>query len=379
MVDKEVKVKTLEVLDKVLKGKRIKPSTKRHYMEILGALAKYSEEWPKSGVVINEWLVSLDKYADTTVKMWFNYVNAAGKYIKKTCRIKNPCETADRPKVSKKRRRYFNSEEIMRIIEACKYEQDRALVLTLIDSTARIGELAGITQKNVGDSWIDVKGKTGERRYRLDPKLCQLLKTIGSDGRPIFKGRHERPADVNSLKHRVRRIIRRAGITCSKLGPHTLRHSGASLVARETGSALVVKALLQHDKIDTSMEYIHDVEDVIQQSISPLRLVSNEIFGDVNLGAEIKQITMGSEITDNNTTDLVPVEVEVVEGVIDLTEEMFPEIDEGIKVRPLFKTEDLRMIRRVFVSYARSNAGNGEIYDCQDLMKRMLRKSKGRR
>jgi len=98
-------MKTLEVLEKVLKGKRLRPSTQRLYRDALGSLARYREDWPVSGVVINEWLASLEGYADTTVKMWFDFVNAAGKYVQKAYRVNNPCVEAERPKVGKKQRR----------------------------------------------------------------------------------------------------------------------------------------------------------------------------------------------------------------------------------------------------------------------------------
>ena len=61
-------MKTLEVLEKVLKGKRLKPNTQRHYRDALGSLARYSEDWPVGGVIINEWLASLEGYTDTTIK-----------------------------------------------------------------------------------------------------------------------------------------------------------------------------------------------------------------------------------------------------------------------------------------------------------------------
>ena len=109
-------MKTLEVLERVLKGKRIKRDTERHYRDALGSLARYSEEWPVSGVVVNEWLGSLKGYSDMTVRNWFNFVNSAGKYMKKAYNLDNPCEDADRPRVSKKRRRYFTAEELGRII-----------------------------------------------------------------------------------------------------------------------------------------------------------------------------------------------------------------------------------------------------------------------
>jgi len=62
-------MKTLEALEKVLKGKRLKPNTQRHYRDALGSLARYSEDWPVNGMIINEWLASLEGYADTTLKM----------------------------------------------------------------------------------------------------------------------------------------------------------------------------------------------------------------------------------------------------------------------------------------------------------------------
>lgn len=373
-------MKTLEVLEKVLRGKRVKPETQRHYKDALGSLAEFSEDWPKSGFVINEWLGSLKGYSDMTVRNWFNYVNSAGKYMKKGYKLRNPCADADRPRVERKRRRYFNADELMRIIKACRFEQDEALILTLIDSTCRIGELVGLGARNVGDAWIDVKGKTGERRYRCAPFLCQKLRELGADGKPIFRGRFGEQATASSLKHRVRRVVREAGITGSKLGPHTLRHSGASLVAQVTGEALVVKALLQHDKIDTSMEYIHDAENVIQQRISPLALVGKQVLGEAfdieqmfGESVEPKQLPMKGT-PDNG-------EGEVIEGevlnVVDLVEDMFPEIKDGVEVRSVFKADDLRLIRRAFVGYVRSGSAGPDELKLRLLLKRMLRKVKG--
>ncbi len=160
-----------------------------------------------------------------------------------------------------------------------------------------------------------------------------------------------------------------------------MRHSGASLVAKETGSALVVKALLQHDKIDTSMQYIHDVEDSIQQRISPLRLVSEKVFEEYgsSINMEPKQLTEDNCRVESKTTALVPVEVEVVEWVIDLTEDMFPEVVDGIEIRSLLRTEDLRLLRRVFIHYAKSDMANGDVSKCRQLMERMMRKAKKRR
>ncbi len=373
-------MRTLEVLEKVLKGKRVKDDTKRHYRDALKSLAEYSEEYPQSGVVINEWLGTLTGYSDMTVRNWFNYVNSAGKYMAKAYKMVNPCDDANRPKVAKKRRRYFTAVELVRIIKACRFEQDKVLVLTLIDSTCRIGELVGLKANDVGDSWIDVKGKTGERRYRCDNRICEVLKRLGSDGKAIFKGRFGAEAGVVSLKHRVRRVIKEAGITGSKLGAHTLRHSGASLVAQETGSALAVKALLQHDKIETSMEYIHDAEDVLQQRISPLRLIGEKVFGESGgmIELEAKQIPMvaGADAFGSELGVVDGEVVEVVDQVVDFLDEQFPEISDDVAVRPLLKTEDLRLMRRLFMVAIRSNGAGSDEMRARVLMRRMLKRVK---
>lgn len=42
-------MKTLEVLERVLKGKRLEPNAQKHYRGALGSLAWHSEDWPVSG------------------------------------------------------------------------------------------------------------------------------------------------------------------------------------------------------------------------------------------------------------------------------------------------------------------------------------------
>jgi integrase len=377
-------MKTLEVLEKVLKGKRIKETTKRHYRDALGSLAKYSEDWPVSGVIINEWLASLTGFSDTTIKMWFDFVNSAGKYVKKAYKIDNPCAEADRPKVAKKKRRYFTPEEMMLIIKACLNEFEFLLVLTLIDSTCRIGELVGLKGGDIGEGFINVIGKTGERRYRLDPLICEKLKDMaGGDDQPVFKSETGGfYPNGDGLGHRVRYVVERAGITGRKIGVHTLRHSGASLVARETGSALAVKALLQHDDIKTSMRYIHDAEDAIQQKISPLRLLGKEYAdrhgGDGVIKADQLKLTGGEAVSKSTALVHVNGEVVVEDRVDTLAGDMFPEIDEGTKVRPLLTTEDLVLMRDVFVWYERYNGGSNVAVRSRELMRRILKKVKGK-
>jgi hypothetical protein len=267
------------------------------------------------------------------------------------------------------------------IIRACANDFERLLVLTLIDSACRIGELVNLKGGDVCDGFINVMGKTGQRRYRLNVGLCEKLRALGGgDDEPVFKqksgGFYQ---DGDGLGHRVRYVVERAGIKGVKIGVHTLRHSSASLVALE-GKPLLVKALLQHDDIETSMVYIHDVEDLIigTDKYSPLRLLGEQYakghHGDGGFEAEQLQLADGQGGGGNMA--LVPVSSEALAeaDLDDLVGDMFPKILEGVAVRTVLKHEDLLLMRKIFVWYAGYNRSNNDAVRARELMKRMLRK-----
>ena len=55
---------------------------------------------------------------------------------------------------------------------------------------------------------------------------------------------------------------------------------------------------------------------------------------------------------------------------------MFPEIDEGVAIRPLLKTEDLMLIRKGFMEMAIREKYSGDVGKARELLKRMLRRVK---
>ena len=89
------------------------------------------------------------------------------------------------------------------------------------------------------------------------------------------------------------------------------------------------------------------------------------MFGDM---PEMKQLAM----VEGNGSDLV--EGEEFDVVNDFLNEAFREIGEDMVVRPKFKAEDLRLLRRAFIGYIRSGVAGSDDSKCRDLFKRMLRR-----
>jgi len=354
-------VKTMEALNEVLAGKRMSERSKSNFKYAFGSLAEVHEELPKRPVEINRWLVGLKGYADQTVRLWFTCLRSGFDYLEVNYELPNPFKGLDAPKVKKKRRRYFKAEEIVRILRACKGEYDGALIMTLVDSGCRVGGLPKLKGSDVGDGWLNLAEKTGERRYRLDGRICELLKRLaGSDDGLVFG------TSSSALSMRVIRICKRAGLTGEKLGAHTLRHSSASLVASETKNVMAVRALLQHDNIQTSMIYIHDVEEELLKGISPLQLVADRVKDS---GYGQKQLPMEGS-PDN--VEVVPED----DGVMEMVSGEYAEIGDGVSVRPLLKTEDLRLLRKIMIGYARNNIGDAVSQRGSELLRRMVRKVK---
>ena len=140
----------------------------------------------------------------------------------------------------------------------------------------------------------------------------------------------------------------------------------------------MVKALLQHDDLKTSMGYIHDVEDILQDKYSPLRLLGEQYkkAGGDNGGIQIEQLQLTEGESIGESVTVVPVSHEIVAGadIDDLVSDMFPKVREGVAVRTVLRYEDLLRMRKVFVWYARNNPGDNDVAWGRELMKRMLRK-----
>ena len=80
---------------------------------------------------------------------------------------------------------------------------------------------------------------------------------------------------------------------------------------------------------------------------------------------------MGDVAGEDKETDLMVIgEPDVLDDFLD---EQFSEIGEGVAVRPLLKTDDLRLMRRVFIRDIRSGFAGSDEVACRELMKRMLR------
>ena len=151
--------------------------------------------------------------------------------------------------------RVLSEGEIGQIMGSALTERDRALVLTVLDCGVRVGEVAGLARDDIGNGWVRVRGKVGERQVPVSAGVERMLGVIGNADH-IWVGARG-PLTLDGMKGAYRRIFVQAGIGGRKLGAHTLRHTFATFYLRAGGGLRQLQGILGHESITTTMIYVH--------------------------------------------------------------------------------------------------------------------------
>ncbi|MFH1381755.1 MAG: tyrosine-type recombinase/integrase [Chloroflexota bacterium] len=279
-------------------------------------------------------------------------------------------------------RRLFSVEESVHLLRCCETLKEKLVFLSLYGSTCRIKELANLKIENILEDKIVTFGKTGRRVYSLDKEVCEQLKVYGTeygeDGYVFrvkeYKLRKEevlnRVVDedrrARALDEFVRRFLIRNGMTGKKLGPHTIRHSMATLVGELTRDPYTVQKWLRHTDLGTSQKYVHIGDDDRKGGNSLLGMLASQFKGSNEAG--ISQLHLG-----DGSGKVVAEQGASMAVVENMMASSFPEIPDGVEVRSLLKDEDLRLLVRFMKLYPGATA---DVVAGRELIRRMLRKVK---
>lgn len=184
----------------------------------------------------------------------------------------------ERPKGHPDELRVFSEAELAAIWRvADRNAVDRAIVRTLLDTGIRVGGLASLRTSSLRPGAIAVVLKGGKTlSVPAGPETIRALAAIARpDPRdPIFPGRNGKPMSSKSMQnHVVRTILAPAGIRPPKGGPHTFRHTFATLYLANGGQLRRLQRILGHASITTTMRYDHVVDSELaaeHERCSPL-------------------------------------------------------------------------------------------------------------
>lgn len=159
-------------------------------------------------------------------------------------------------------------------------ESDRvfAIIVRLMVVTGmRVGELCklGLDDLSPDCSVVRIHGKGARERvaYITDARLRQDLQRIIQQRRKsrsataaLFVNRHGAPLRSQSVRSKLRRLAKEAGIA-RRVTPHMLRHTAATLLIETGVDIRFVQRLLGHSSIATTEIYTHVSDQALRVTL----------------------------------------------------------------------------------------------------------------
>jgi site-specific recombinase XerD len=193
-----------------------------------------------------------------TLKIFFSFLRREGLISS------NPMDTIQRVKLPPPRIHSLQEDDIRRLVEATKNPRDRAIVLLVLDTGLRLGELLRLRWQDIDWKWriLKVTGKGGKERIvpfglGASRALRSYMNSIGSRDGYVLVTRSGTPLSREGLKSILRRAVSRAGLDGRAVhkGLHTLRHTMARLYLMRGGDIQSLARILGHSSLEMTRRY----------------------------------------------------------------------------------------------------------------------------
>jgi len=155
-------------------------------------------------------------------------------------------------------------EDIVRILDAVASVRDRALIMLLLRTGMRIGELLEVKVDDIvlHDQkillYVGAKNYEGREVYYsadAEQALKQWLRIRDKTRRYLFYGRSDKPLSYVSAWNAMRKALERAGLLDMGYSPHSLRHTFATEMINAGMRVEVLQQILGHQDIEMTLRY----------------------------------------------------------------------------------------------------------------------------
>ena len=187
--------------------------------------------------------------------------------------IENVFDNFDSPKINRILPNILTENEVKVIIKETqkKTTQNSELlncVIELLYSTGmRISELVSLpfNSFNDRDKTIIVKGKGNKQRVVVLTNSCisSILKwknkrdrlSYAISSKYLFPGKKKDHISRQNISHKIKKIVKKAGINKTDVSPHSFRHSFASHLLNRGADLRSIQIMLGHSNITTTQIY----------------------------------------------------------------------------------------------------------------------------
>ncbi len=163
------------------------------------------------------------------------------------------------------------------------------IILVLLDAGMRISGLVNIkmTDLDIQHGLVTILGKGQKQRVVPLTRFTvrELLRYIQNfrnnhgfvESPYLFPDNNGRHISTNSIQQYLRRLAEKAGLKDVKVTPHVFRHTFGTNAAASDANAFMIKEMMGHSSLQTTMKYIHLQTDDIKTQHNRFSMV-NDLF-----------------------------------------------------------------------------------------------------
>lgn len=171
----------------------------------------------------------------------------------------------------------LSQDELKTLFFCVENIKHRLIFMTTYSAGLRLNEATHLRVSDIDSKRMTIRvqqGKGKKDRYTLlSPALLPPLRSYWKQDRPypwLFPGRDkDKPLSNASVQTAFRRAKEKAGIR-KKISVHTLRHSFATHLLEQGTNLFVIKELLGHSSILTTLIYLHLQNNIKVTIVNPI-------------------------------------------------------------------------------------------------------------
>ncbi|MEZ4870430.1 MAG: tyrosine-type recombinase/integrase [Caldilineaceae bacterium] len=184
---------------------------------------------------------------------------------------KSPMAKVGLPQRDKLQPNYLTADEVLRLVDACQTERERAIVLMLLDTGLRATELCNLDGGAIDHTTGAVTVRRGKGRKdrtvfignRTRKQLLRYYRRYGKPGEddPLF---HSEKTGERLTRWGLRQMLGRVGRRCNvDVSPHKLRRTFATWVWKSGIDVHTLRDLMGHSDLTTLPAYLGiDTDDL---------------------------------------------------------------------------------------------------------------------
>lgn len=183
----------------------------------------------------------------------------------------NPTANLGAIKYAKKQKDIYSDADVERMKFSCKTLRDRAIICFLQATGCRVSEVVGLNRDDVDIFNLEatVLGKGNkERTVYLDQVAAMTIQAYleaRKDNSPaLFAGKGTDRLQPGAIRQMLVKLGKNAKVT--HVHPHKFRRTTATNLIRHGMPIQEVAAILGHDKLDTTMQYVVLDKTAVQYS-----------------------------------------------------------------------------------------------------------------